>query len=352
MSECRIAVIGGGVIGQQHLATIARTADKAKAVALVDPLRASAATAEKAGLRWYPDTASLLKDGGFDAAVVASPNATHVPVALDLVDAGIPALVEKPVAETARAAIRLAEAAEKKNVPILVGHHRRHNPIIQEARSLIAAGRIGKPVVANVMGAMFKNAGYHDVEWRRQPGSGGPMLINMIHEVDLLRYIFGDITEVVSLASSATRNLEVEDSAVASVRFESGLLANFMVTDAAVSPWAWDLTAGEVPKRFPALPASAHYYCGTEGSISLPDFHIWSYPGEKSWYEPMTPEKHSVQPEDPFSVQFKHFLSVVEGNAEPLVTVRDAMQSLACVEAMLFSAKGKSGPVSPQSMLT
>ncbi|WP_417678893.1 Gfo/Idh/MocA family protein [Roseibium sp.] len=352
MNECRIAVIGAGVIGQQHLATIAKAADKAKAVALVDPLPASSKVAENVGVRLFPDTASLLKDGGFDAAIVASPNATHVPIALELIDAGIPILVEKPVAETARAAIRLAEAAERKNVPVLVGHHRRHNPIIQEARSLIAAGRIGKPVVATVIGAMFKNAGYHDVEWRRQPGSGGPMLINMIHEVDLLRYIFGDITEVVTLASSAVRGLDVEDSAVASVRFESGLLANFTVTDAAVSPWAWDLTAGEVPKRFPALPASAHYYSGTEGAISLPDFHIWSYPGEKSWYEPMMPEKHTVQPEEPFSVQLKHFLSVVDGNTEPLVTVRDAMQSLACVEAMLFSAQSRMGPVSPQSMLS
>lgn len=352
MNECRIAVIGAGVIGQAHLATIANMEPQAKAVALVDPAPATVEIAAKAGIRAYSDTKTLLQDGGFDAAIVASPNATHVPIAVELVEAGIPVLVEKPVAETARMAIQLAEMSERKNVPVLVGHHRRHNPIVQEARSLIGAGKIGKLVAANVMGAMFKNAGYHDVEWRRQPDSGGPMLINMIHEVDLLRYIFGEITEVVALASSTMRNLEVEDTAVACVRFENGALANFMVSDTAVSPWAWDLTAGEVPKRFPALPASAHYYCGTDGAISLPDFQIWSYAGEKSWYQPMEAVKHSVPAADPFSLQLKHFLSVAEGNAEPLVTVRDAMRSLACVEAMLFSAKGNSGPVSPQTMLS
>lgn len=351
MNTCRIAVIGAGVIGRAHLATIASCRGLARAVALVDPSPAAAVVASDAGLPLYRDTETLLAEERFDAAIVASPNSTHVDIASMLVRKGIPVLVEKPVAATAAEAGALADLSRQLGVPVLVGHHRRHNPVVQAARGLIQSGAIGQLVVASVIGVVMKDEGYHDVEWRKRPGSGGPLLINMIHEVDLLRYLFGDINEVQALTSSIQRGLPVEDTAVASVRFASGALASFTVSDAAVSPWSWDLTAGESPRRFPTLPASAHHYCGTEGALSLPDLRLWRYKDEKSWYRPIENETQFTRGGDPYIAQLEHFVDVVVCGNKPLITVSDAMHSLACVEAMLLSANKGVGAVSPSAML-
>ena len=162
----------------------------------------------------------------------------------------------------------LLKASRATGLPVLVGHQRRHNPIIRKARALIADGVLGRPVSVTVLCTWFKPREYFDAAWRRQKG-GGPILINLIHVIDLMRHLFGEIASVQAMASNAVRGHEVEDTAVAALRFVNGVLGTVTVSDTAVAPWNWDLSAGEA-ERFPRQDINAHFYSGTEASLTLP----------------------------------------------------------------------------------
>lgn len=337
-THTRLAVIGAGVIGQTHIETIAKTPG-AELAAIVEPGPQGKALAQRHGAALHGDVAALIAQGGIDGAIVATPNHTHLPVSRALLEAGIAVLLEKPVAEDLAAAAHLVALTRQHRAPLLVGHHRRHNPIVKAARKAIADGMIGDLVVANVVTSLFKPDSYFAADWRRTAGAGGPLLINLIHEIDLLRHFFGEIAEVQALTSDAQRGFPVEDSAAITLRFQSGALGGMVISDTASGPWAWDITAGENPGRFPAHPVSAHHYAGTKGGLSLPDLTVWRHPGAPDWTVPMTPRKLPVEPADPYIAQISHFAKVIASQAPPLVPAHDGSVNMACIEAIHRSAR-------------
>jgi len=204
-----VAVIGAGAIGRTHIDTLARH-EGLRLGAIVDPMPGGAALAQTLGVPCLPDVASLIEKGLAQAAIVATPNETHLPISAALLEAGMPVLLEKPVAESLNSALRLISVAERTGVPLLVGHHRRHNPIIRAAHAAIRTGRIGDLVMATVTCALAKPPSYFEAAWRRTPGAGGPLLINLVHEIDLLRHFFGEIACVQAMTSHARRGFAVD----------------------------------------------------------------------------------------------------------------------------------------------
>ena len=89
---------------------------------------------------------------------------------------------------------------------------------------------------------------YFDAAWRRTPGVGGTFLINLIHEIDLLRFVCGEIVAVSAMASSAVRGLAVEDTGALVFQLDNGALASLVISDTAAGPWCWDLAAGDGPR--------------------------------------------------------------------------------------------------------
>ncbi len=333
-----VAVIGAGVIGKTHIDTLARM-DGVQLSALVDPAPAGRALAEANGVPCLPDVTALIDSGLAQAAIVATPNETHLPVSEALMKAGIPVLLEKPVAESLASALRLITVAEETGVPLLIGHHRRHNPIIRAAHAAIHAGRIGDLVMATVTCALAKPASYFDAGWRRAPGVGGPLLINLVHEIDLMRHFFGEIATVQAISSNARRGFAVEDTAAVALTFKRGGLATLCISDAATGPWAWDLTAGENLVRFPAHPVSAHHYAGSRAGLSLPDLTLWEPDGEPDWTRKLKPSVLAVAAADPYEAQIAHFATLVRDGGAPLVSARDATANLIVLDAIRAAAE-------------
>lgn len=337
-----VAVIGLGAIGRLH-AERALASDDVQLVAVADPTPEGAAWAQRAGLRCHTDVHALLQAVRPAAAVVATPNDTHAAVGTACLHAGVAVLVEKPIADTLEGARSLCEAAERCGLPLLVGHQRRHNPQLRRAQALLADGAIGRPVAATAQATWLKPDPYFGPAWRRRAG-GGPVLINAIHDIDLLRCLLGEVVQVQAMASNAVRGFEVEDTAAVLLRFASGALATLLVSDCCVSPWNWDLAAGEAD-HYPQQPADSHTISGTEGSLTLPRLDLWRYDGARGWHEALS--RHATAPHraDPYREQLRHLRAVVEGRESPRCSGRDGLATLAATLAVHDSAR-QGAPVS------
>lgn len=327
-----IAVIGGGLIGREHLARV-QANPRCTLAALVDPLPAAAQQARRAGCRYAASLDELLHERMPDAAIVATPNALHVPQALALLARGVPVLLEKPVAHSLAAGEQLLRAVHETRVPLLVGHHRRHGAAMVAARECIDSGALGRLVALNATTLFHKPAAYFDVAWRREAG-GGPLLINAVHDIDSLRALAGDVVAVQARTSNAARGLAVEDTAAVLLEFASGALGTLLVSDTTVSPRSWEHTSGENP-AFPREPGQdCLFIAGTEGSLALPTLTLWRQRGAPSWTEPFEVARLPQRPVEPLARQLDHFCDMVEHGVAPRVGAADALNSLAATLAV------------------
>ena len=340
MAGVEIAVIGAGAIGRAHAERLARNRGHARLAALVDPAPAAQDFARRLGVLWRADVESLLADQPPQAAIVATPNDTHLPISALLLKQKIPVLVEKPIASTVEDAEALSAAARAAGVPVLVGHHRRHNPIIQAARAMLREGRLGRVVSFTGIATFLKPDPYFALDWRRRRPGGGPVLINLIHEIDLVRHLCGEIVSVQALTSNAVRGFEVEDTAAVVLRLAGGALATISLSDTAAAPWNWDLIARE-SEHYPPQPlrVNSHFICGTEGALTLPQLQHWRYPGASGWHEPMSVETVAHEAGDPYLAQIAHFCRVVLNGEAPLVDADDATKTLRATLAVHESAR-------------
>jgi predicted dehydrogenase len=332
----RIGVAGAGQIGRRHIALIEAARDCVLA-GIADPSAAAKDHAQARNVPWYADHRALLEREAPDGLIIASPNTLHLPLALDCAAAGVPALIEKPVTETVAAAQRLCTAVRRSGVPMLVGHHRRHNPIIKAAREAVASGRLGRLTAVAGLWLVRKPDDYFDVAWRREAG-GGPLLINLIHDIDNLRYICGEIAEVQALTANNARGFAVEDTAALLLRFASGALGTVTVSDATPAPWSWELSSGENP-AYPRQDQPCYVFAGTAGSLSVPTMELWSYPQHPGWHTPLSRETVVPPAFDPLAEQLRHFCALIAGREQPLVPVEDATGTLAVVEAVAEAAR-------------
>jgi Predicted dehydrogenases and related proteins len=222
---------------------------------------------------------------------------------------------------------------------VLVGHHRRHSPILEKAREIVQEGVLGR-IVAVMGSAMFyKPDSYFDEgPWRREPG-GGPILINMIHEVDDLRSMCGEIVEVQALVSNAIRGFPVEDTVALNLRFADGALGTFLLSDTAATARSWEQTSGENSSYASYPDEDCYVIAGVSGSLAVPSMRLKVYAGARSWWKPFETSVVAVQRTDPLSRQLEHFCAVVRGEATPLVSARDALQTLRVTLAIDESAR-------------
>ena len=343
----RIGVAGAGLIGRKHIELIDASADCVVA-GIADPSAEAKTFAATQRIPWYPDLRELLERERPDGMIVASPNSMHLKMALDCIERGVPTLVEKPVTDTVVSAQRLHQAVQRSGVPVLVGHHRRHNPVIRTVRKAIGGGQIGQLTAVAGLWLLKKPDDYFDVAWRRERG-GGPILINLVHDIDSLRFICGEIVEVQASTSNKVRGFGVEDTAALLLKFANGAIGTVTVSDATPAPWSWELSSGE-NAAYPKQKQPCYLFAGTKGSLAVPTMQLWSYPGQDGWYAPLTCAELTAASFDPLVEQLRHFLAVIAGGETPLISVEDAAGTLAVVEAVREAAQ-TGARVSPRQLM-
>jgi predicted dehydrogenase len=184
------------------------------------------------------------------------------------------------------------------------------------------------------------DAYFDEAPWRRAPG-GGPILINMIHEVSNLRRLVGEIAAVQAFSSNATRGLLVEDTVAINLRFANGALGTFLLSDTGACAKSWEQTAQENAAYAASPDEDCYTIVGTRGSLGVPTMRVrrYEHAGDASWFTPFATHTVAFARSDPLAAQIDHFVAVIRGEAEPLVSARDGLQNLRIVEAIVEAAK-------------
>lgn len=344
----RIALIGAGVMGRQHCQYLQHLA-QVQLCAIADPGPQAGEFAAGCNVPCFADHRQMLAQVQPEAVIVANPNALHVSTALECIAAGVPVLLEKPVGVHLDEVRELVAASERTGVPVLVGHHRRHNPLIARARELLEQGVVGRLTTVTALWQVQKPDSYYDIPWRREAGAG-MLLTNLIHDLDLLRHLCGEVRQVQAITSNGVRGFANEDCAVVLLQFESGALGSLTGSDASAAPWSWELTSGENPVYPRQADQPCYLLAGTRGALSVPQLRHWHYaePGA-GWQQPLQQVQEGFDADEALRRQLLHFVEVVRGRAQPLVSAADAGRTLALVEAIRQAAEHRQA-ITPETL--
>jgi len=262
-----------------------------------------------------------------EGIILATPTETHADLTIQSLEMGLHVLVEKPVAASLPEADKMIRASEKTGLSILVGHHRRHHPLVNETINIIKSGKIGRPVAASLMWLMRKQDEYFDVEWRKGI-DGGPIKQNLIHDVDTLRAFFGEIISVVGSGTNIVRNAKRHENGGVVLGFDTGMVATITFSDATPTPWGFEAGTGESP-YIPKTNQSSMFIACTNGGLEFPTLKLWS--GASNWNEKPIMEHQNISEAVPLVRQLEHFSDVIRGKVTPIVDAKSARETLAVI---------------------
>ena len=338
IKKTKIAIIGLGVIGKKHLEALGKV-KQAELSAVVDTDDNVLEYLDE-NIRFYKTIDELFKKEKVDGVIISTPNNSHLKDALKVIKYKCPILVEKPITTNSIDTLKLIKKSKENKVDVLVGHHRRHNPIIKKALNIMNDNEIGKLRTVHIHCQMYKPDRYFENKsWSSEHGAG-PIFVNLIHDLDLMNYLFGDIKSVFSNIKPSIRGYGNEDVASAILEFKSGLLGTVLLSDSISSPWSWELTSRE-NDRYPFTGETCYFIGGSKGSLALPNLTIWKHKNEPDWLSPISASKIPYEFSDPLVNQIQHFVEVIKKNTLPLITAETANKSIKVIEAMKVSSLKK-----------
>ncbi|MEU4554582.1 Gfo/Idh/MocA family protein [Micromonospora violae] len=218
MRNCRVGLVGAGGVAQRH-ARVLTGFDDVELVAVTDvaPEAASALVAQHGG-RACADVAELLATG-LDAVYVCVPPFAHGPAEEAVIAAGVPMFVEKPVAIDLSTAERIADLIARRGLRTAVGHHWRYLSVLDQARDLLA----DRPV--RMVSGTWLDKVPPVAWWSRRDRSGGPVVEQAAHVLDLIRLLAGEVTEVTAYGNGTpppVDGADIDSVTTAALRFADG----------------------------------------------------------------------------------------------------------------------------------
>lgn len=335
-AKLRVAVIGAGFIGRDHLAAYGQQPD-VEVVGVADAnAETAAAAAAEAGGRSYTDHRTMLEAQHPDAVSICVPTALHLPVSEDAAAAGAHVLLEKPMAANVADCDAIAAACTRAGVTLMVGFTHRFHRELLEAKRLIGEGAIGTPSLAQDFFSFGESAPWPAWYYDRGLSGGGELMHDSVHLVDRLAWLIGSpIVEVFGRTTSYARGIDgVEDGGVAVLRFESGAVASLFVNQSTY-PLRSDAPTVPMPGR------SELEIHGPLGSIRYRTWHelIVDLAGAPS-------RTLSGGERDEMQREIAEFVAAIREQRAPSVGAQEGRQGIAVVQAIYRSAAaGRPVPV-------
>jgi predicted dehydrogenase len=336
MQTVNIGIVGLGWMGSEHARNILAN-PAAKLAGIADPNRDNArAFFEKHRFQCpsFDDYRQLLKSD-IDAVVIASPNARHAEMCIEAAAAGKHIFSEKPMAISLDDCRRIREAVKRAGLKYLIGYHRRLNPLYQYAKQLLDSGSLGRPFMVESDYLHYVPGDLPIWSWLgRKDIAGSIFHAGSGHNVDLIRYLCGDITEVMCYKDvflPRVQQVETEDTALAIFRFRSGALGKVHCCVGPILPFTFNFrlygTKGSVVNHrvwldsVPRFDQPGH----EDDCIELP----------RSWI----PDNVQGGISEPWNKLIDHFVDMLVADAPCLNDVDSAYQTSAACFAAITSAE-------------
>lgn len=340
MDRVRFGIVGCGVISPWHARGITNT-QEAELVACCDIVREKAEklAAEFNAQRVYTDYREMLASDDIDAVCVCTPSGLHGQVTIDAAKAGKHVMCEKPIEITLPKIDEMVRVCREAGVKLGVIFQRRTSPLWHKVKKTIDSGALGKMVLGDAYLKYYRSQEYYDSgDWRGtwELDGGGALMNQGVHMVDILRWIMGPVDTIYAHADHLVRNIEVEDTACAVIRFKSGA---FGVLEGTTSV-------------YPGMDHRLEFH-GEKGTICVNGETItkWEVPGEEgaccgengnggvdikmgtAATEPtaIAAEGHQIQIRD-------LCLSIIE-DRDPMVTGEEARKAVEVILAVYESAR-------------
>jgi predicted dehydrogenase len=323
----RVGIIGSGDIAGAHVAGYKAAGAEIVAVCDTNPTQLAARQHDWDVEKGFTDALDLLADPSIDAVSICTPNSTHHPLTLAAAKAGKHVLCEKPVSLDIAQGEEMVAACENVGVVFQVGHHMRSWAAAAKAKELIDSGAIGR-----VCQLRFRQS--HDwgggaprgVFGSKAHSGGGTLLDNGCHLFDLARYLGGDVEEVYARIATLKFEVEVEDTAAATLHYASGAIG--------VLEAAWTATGFQ----------EAFWVYGTEGSVECDNLvsastltHRFRIPNGPSTSQTSV-TSYSLAAPPAHTQHVANFLAAIEGKRQPICSGQDGIEAVRLVLACYESA--------------
>ncbi len=315
-SDLRYGIVGCAGMGDTH-ATAVEAIDGATLVACAD-IKAEIARSvgNDYGIAWYTDPTEMAIDADLDLVSVCTPNGTHLEIVNDLATTGVDILCEKPLEITPERVDRLIDVCERENTTLGCILQRRTFGGPRLARAALADGRLGNLIFGDVRVTWHRKQSYYeDNAWHGTTDTdGGILFTQALHGIDLLQWVTGGIERISAELGTLHHDIEVPDTAIASVEFTDGGYGQITATTAV----------------FPQQPISLRLQ-GTRGTVQ--------------WHEDKSDHENELEafetvdsPVDatpePFHLgtgirgQVRDFVAAVRDNRDPMVLPKEARKAL------------------------
>ena len=339
-----IGVIGCGAIAYWVHLRVARRLPGATLVAAADPDPEARKRAEKlAGIEVHARTDDLLARDDIDAVIISGPTHLHADLAISACDAGKHIYLEKPLASSLEDGARVADAVKRSGVTLALGFNRRFHPLNQQAKRLIAAGRIGR--IHAVFSTFCERATPDSMPgWKRRRETGGGVLLDLAtHHIDLMRWFLDD--EVASVSASIGSELSEQDSARMTMSMRNGVqvqgwFSSLTSTGDSLEFFGSDGTLRVDRHRTSvSLRVPRRFGYGVRSARTPPDAALAAWRVARI-------ARPSNEPS--YLRSLTAFVRALSGSGPPMPTVDDGMRALEVIEAAeLASHRGETVRVRP-----
>ena len=231
--KVRFALAGCGRIASNHIESVGRHSERAEWVAVCDSDAAAlAAAVQRTGARGYASYTQMLEQAAADCVVLATPSGQHPAQASEAAQAGRHVMTEKPMATRWADGLAMVKACDDAGVRLFVVKQNRRNRTLQLLRQAIGQGRFGRVYMVTVNVFWSRPQSYYDsAAWRGTwEFDGGAFMNQASHYVDLLDWLIGPVESVMAYTGTLARNIEVEDTGVAALKWRNGAMGSINVT--------------------------------------------------------------------------------------------------------------------------
>lgn len=310
-----VGLIGAGGIAPAHLAAL-KADSRARIVGIVDEDLARAETrAQEAGqgVAAYTDIQLLLSEKKPKALLITTAPASHLAAIRAGLRANTAILCEKPLAHKLPEARKIVQAVHRSNSVFVMGFCHRFVDGIRRLKQILDSGELGRPLLFRThFSARIEGI---EATWFSHPelSGGGVLMDTAILSIDLFRYLIGDIRGMSARCVRNLKGLQVEDTGIMIVESREGCLGSIEAS--------W----------MPPVGAKILEIRGTEGT-AIWDYNVlrWKCANDESWTEEKLGKPYQAR----FDAQVRHFLTVVEGKAAPLVTVEDGLRAMEIAQSV------------------